>query len=89
MSTVRIRAGGALRRVGAACGVQGCLCLNRACWEAAVVMGGLEQQVCSACAHLDVRRFAFLSPAATELWAGACQEHGAPQLHADKSQVPN
>lgn len=52
-------------------------------------MGGLEQQVCSACAHLDVRRFAFLSPAATELWAGACQEHGAPQLHADKSQAPN
>ena len=59
MSTVRIRAGGALRHVGAACGVQGCLCLNRACWAAAVVMGGLEQQVCSACAHLNVKEVCF------------------------------
>lgn len=55
MSALRIRAGGELRRVGAACGAKGCLCLNRACWEAAVVVGGLEQHVCSARTRLDGR----------------------------------
>lgn len=34
-------------------------------------------------------RFAFPSPAPAELWARACQEHGAPLHHADEPQAPN
>lgn len=79
MSALRIRAGGELRRVGAACGAKGCLCLNRACWEAAVAVRGLEQQVCSARTHLAVREVCVsISSSHAWLWAWACQEHGTP-----------
>lgn len=89
MSALRIRAGGELRHVGAACGAKGCLCLNRACWEAAVAVGGLEQQVCSARTHLAVREVCVSISSSLGSGPGPARSTVHPARHADEPQAPN